>query len=196
MQENINKYGTTLHHPEHQLNEINTLAHCPPPQTAKIFHSRVKDGLNERGRFEPPESGLAIVQQVEDVASPVGAFVRECCVTGEAFSVPVDALWDEWVGWCRDENRREGTKAEFGRQLKAVLPEVRKARSRAVDRGAIYQGIGLQADTEEEQPDEFPECVFMETPLLEPPATPHATTEDVKTLFGGTVRYCPPDCVH
>ena len=54
MQENINKYGTTLHHPEHQLNEINTLAHCPPPQTAKIFHSRVKDGLIEclrrRGR--------------------------------------------------------------------------------------------------------------------------------------------------
>ena len=47
MQENINKYGTTLHHPERQLNEINTLAHCPAPQTAEFSHSCVKDGLAE-----------------------------------------------------------------------------------------------------------------------------------------------------
>ena len=30
MQENITEYGTTLHHPEHQLNEINNLAHSSP----------------------------------------------------------------------------------------------------------------------------------------------------------------------
>ena len=36
MQENINKYGTTLRHPKRQLNEINTLAHCPPPNLLKF----------------------------------------------------------------------------------------------------------------------------------------------------------------
>ena len=35
MQENINKYGTTLHSQKRQLNEINSLAHCPPPNLPK-----------------------------------------------------------------------------------------------------------------------------------------------------------------
>ena len=35
MQENINKYGTTLRHPKYQLNEINTLGHCPPHNLLK-----------------------------------------------------------------------------------------------------------------------------------------------------------------
>ena len=35
MQENINKYGTTLRHPKYQLNEINTLGHCPPHNLPK-----------------------------------------------------------------------------------------------------------------------------------------------------------------
>ena len=152
------------------------------------------DRLNERGRFEPPESGLAIVQQVEDVASPVGAFVRECCTVTPNASVSADVLWDAWVDWCSAEHRREGTKAEFGRQLKAVLPEIRKTRSRAAGRGAVYQGVGLRAEeTEEadEEPDPFPEVGFME---LKPVG--RATPEDVKALFGGEIRDCPPDCVH
>ena len=32
MQENITLYGTTLGYPKRQLNEINTLAHSPPPK--------------------------------------------------------------------------------------------------------------------------------------------------------------------
>ena len=32
MQEKMTQYGTTLRHPKHQLNEINTLAHCHPPK--------------------------------------------------------------------------------------------------------------------------------------------------------------------
>ena len=35
MQQNINEYGTTLRHPERQLNEINSLAHSPPPNLPK-----------------------------------------------------------------------------------------------------------------------------------------------------------------
>ena len=144
--------------------------------------------LNQRGRFAPPESGLSIVQQVEDVASPAGAFVRECCTVTPNASVSADVLWDAWVDWCSSENRREGTKAEFGRQLKAVLPEVRKTRSRAAGRGAIYQGVGLRAEeTEEadEEPDPFPEAVFMEQPRIG-----LATPEDVQAVFGGEIRDC------
>ena len=35
MQENITEYGTTLRNPEHQLNEINNLAHSSPHKLPK-----------------------------------------------------------------------------------------------------------------------------------------------------------------
>ena len=35
MQQNIDQYGTTLRHPKPQLNEIKTLARCPPPNLPK-----------------------------------------------------------------------------------------------------------------------------------------------------------------
>ena len=44
MQENIKKYGTTLHHPKHQLNEINTLGHSPPPKLPKSYTPVLKMG--------------------------------------------------------------------------------------------------------------------------------------------------------
>ena len=36
MQEKVNKYGTTLRYLKRQLNEINTLAHSPPPNLPKF----------------------------------------------------------------------------------------------------------------------------------------------------------------
>ena len=44
MQENINQYGTTLCHPKHQLNEINTLAHCLPLNLPKSLTLVLKMG--------------------------------------------------------------------------------------------------------------------------------------------------------
>ena len=44
MQENINKYGTTLCRPERQLNEINTLAHYLPPKLPKFSTPVLKMG--------------------------------------------------------------------------------------------------------------------------------------------------------
>ena len=89
------------------------------------------DRLNQRGYFESPASGREAVQQLEDLSSPVSAFIRDACDVGEDNGVEVDALWTAWKSWCEGENRHPGTKAGLGRDLKAAVPTVKKTRPRA-----------------------------------------------------------------
>lgn len=101
------------------------------------------DRLNERGYFRMPESSREALVQLEDLSSPVSAFVRDHCEQGLAFSVPVDDLWSAWKSWCSEDNRHPGTKATFGRDLKAAAPTVRKLRRKdeAGHRWHEYSGI-------------------------------------------------------
>lgn len=82
------------------------------------------DRLMARGYFEQPQSGAEAIRQMEDLASPIAAFIREECVTDARASVPVESLWAAWKGWCDDQNRGAGTKATFGRNLTAAQPTV------------------------------------------------------------------------
>ena len=101
------------------------------------------DRLNSRGYFEPPESSKESILQLEDLASPISAFVRDRCEVGDK-SVSVDCLWTTWKEWCADQNRHPGSKAVFGRNLHAAVPMLRKTRSRdGNDRSHEYNGIGL-----------------------------------------------------
>ncbi len=104
------------------------------------------DRLNARGYFEPPISGREAVEHLEDLASPVSAFIRESCIVGAEQQVRVDDLWKAWKAWCTDENRSSSSKVVFGRDLKAVVPTLHKARPRDDDsnRKMVYQGIGLR----------------------------------------------------
>ena len=104
------------------------------------------DRLNERGYFVNPESGREAVQELEDLSSPVSAFVRDGCVTGSYCAEP-DALWEAWKCWCERENRHPGTKSVFGRDLKAAVPTVRRTRPRKNEtRSYVYEGIGLREE--------------------------------------------------
>jgi putative DNA primase/helicase len=103
------------------------------------------DRLNARGYFEPPASGKDAVQQLEDLASPISAFVRDYCTLGAERRVPVDDLWKAWKAWCVADNRGPGTKAVFGRDLRAAVPTLHRARPGDTDRSYVYEGIGLNA---------------------------------------------------
>jgi len=104
------------------------------------------DRLTARGYFEPPASGRDAVQQLEDLASPISAFVRDYCLLGANQRVGVDDLWRAWKAWCVTDNRTPGIKAVFGRDLRAAVPTLHKARPRADgDRTMVYEGIGLTA---------------------------------------------------
>jgi putative DNA primase/helicase len=81
----------------------------------------------------------------EDLASPVSAFVRDCCETGADCEVPVDDLWGAWGSWCEDNGQPKGTKQTFGRNLRAARPQIRVSRPREGDeRHRVYAGIALK----------------------------------------------------
>ena len=106
------------------------------------------DRLTARGYFVNPESGADAIRQMEDLSSPISAFIRDRCVAGGRSNVKVDRLWAAWKTWCEDDNRHPGTKAVFGRDLRAAVPTLKHARlgTDPSDRVYTYQGIGLYED--------------------------------------------------
>ena len=102
------------------------------------------DRLNARGYFDSPQSGKEAVQQLEDLSSPISAFIRDTCVVGHN-RVEAEMLWVAWKTWCDGEGRHPGTKAVFGRDLKAAVPTVNRVRSRHDEaRSYVYEGIQLR----------------------------------------------------
>jgi putative DNA primase/helicase len=105
------------------------------------------DRLNARGYFINPDSGVDAIQQLEDLSSPISAFIRDRCLVGR-YAVKVDALWAAWKSWCEGDNRHPGTKAVFGRDLRAAVPTLKRARPRdAEDRDYVYEGICVRNTT-------------------------------------------------
>jgi putative DNA primase/helicase len=81
--------------------------------------------LRHRGHFVQPSSVEDALRDMEDLASPVGAFVRECCVVGPGHRVWVDDLYNAWRSWCEQDGRSNvTTKQTFGRDLAAAAPGV------------------------------------------------------------------------
>jgi putative DNA primase/helicase len=118
--------------------------------------------LRQRGHFEPPESGRKLVRDMEDLASPIGVFLRECCELGPGYMVPVRDLWTRWASWCEAQGNEKGrgTRQTLGRDLRAALPMVDTRQLRDGDeRTRVYIGIRIRPGDEEEQKSPF-EAVF------------------------------------
>jgi putative DNA primase/helicase len=104
------------------------------------------DRLRSRGRFVQPPSAAQAVQHLEDLASPISAFIRDRCITGAHLGVEVSQLFAAWLDWCQEQNREHaGTLQTFGRDLHAALPALRVVRPRSEDGGRerYYEGIAL-----------------------------------------------------
>lgn len=105
--------------------------------------------LNERGHFVQPAGSEVAMQELEDLSSPIHAFLRERCLTGPNHSVPMDELYIEWHHFCRCIGRTHaGTKQTFGRDLKAALPTLGRAQPRETDgtRPRVYTGVTLDPE--------------------------------------------------
>ena len=101
--------------------------------------------LRARGRFVQPKSGEDAIRDMEDLASPVGAFIRDRCVVGAGHRAWVDDLYGAWKGWCEQDGRNAvSTKQAFGRDLMAAAPGV--GRRRGTGMTAFYEGIGLRTE--------------------------------------------------
>ncbi|WP_428937789.1 phage/plasmid primase, P4 family [Fontivita pretiosa] len=96
--------------------------------------------LRERGHFIQPQSVSDAVQEMEDLTSPVAAFVRERCRVGAGERCYVSELYAAWKTWCQSSGRdHPGTVQTFSRDLLAAVPGLRTRRNN--DYGRFYEGI-------------------------------------------------------
>jgi putative DNA primase/helicase len=85
------------------------------------------------------------VTAMRDLASPVGAFVRERCEVGVDKVVATDALYDAYRVWCEANEIPKSPKQVFGRDLRAVV-HIRIAQSGTAPRIRLYVGLSLRED--------------------------------------------------
>jgi putative DNA primase/helicase len=105
--------------------------------------------LRERGHFLQPETARDAINTLEDLGSPIGAFLRDTCEVGDGRTVSVDAIYDAWEGWCEGQGQKPGTKAIFGKELHAALPGLKMSfPHEGNERVRTYVGVGLR----EQQP--------------------------------------------
>jgi putative DNA primase/helicase len=101
--------------------------------------------LQQRGHFVQPASSESSLEELNDLASPISAFVRDYCKVGAGLLVTAVELYDAWRGWCREQGREApGTLQIFGRDLRAALPGIVMTRRRQGDhRQRFYEGMDL-----------------------------------------------------
>ena len=103
--------------------------------------------LRDRGHFVQPKSVLDAVRDMEDLSSPVLAFVRDQCVVAPGCRIWVDNLYAAWKSWCERSGRDSvSNKQMFGRDLAAAVPGV--VRRRGANDVPFYGGIDLKGATE------------------------------------------------
>jgi putative DNA primase/helicase len=102
--------------------------------------------LRDRGYFVQPDAGKGLVDDLADLASPVGAFVRELCKVAPGCQIERSILFDAWKRWCEGQGREHpGDSATFGRNLRAVVPALGDAQPRT-DAGERIRGGDFPSD--------------------------------------------------
>ena len=104
--------------------------------------------LVKRGHFIVPQSSKTVQQEMEDLGSPIGAFLRQRCVIAAGAAVACDALYEAWLDWCREQRREHvGTVQMFGKDLRSAAPAIETTNNRIVAGGPKerrYNGIKLK----------------------------------------------------
>lgn len=103
--------------------------------------------LMTRGYFVTPETSKGMAVELADLSSPVGAFVRDCCLISPAGRIEKSALYAQWKIWCEEQGRdHPGDAATFGRNLRAVVPKVGESYPHLGGRRVyFYTGIALNS---------------------------------------------------
>jgi putative DNA primase/helicase len=100
--------------------------------------------LKERGHFVTPASSRSALSLLEEMSSPVKAFLNACCELGSDLSVDVDTMFTAWKTWADDRGLKPLTSPVFGRDLRAACPTIDTARPRlGACRSRVYTGVKL-----------------------------------------------------
>lgn len=101
------------------------------------------DRLRRRGYFEEPATAEDMRREFADLTSPIGAFVRECCLIGPEYETSRDDLYATYQEWCKRSGKQHvDDKAGFGRALHAAIPQLKSAfRGSREAKERFYLGI-------------------------------------------------------
>jgi len=107
--------------------------------------------LRERGHFAQPASGRAMAEKLEELASPVGMFLKERCRVAPDMEINCSVLYDAYREWCREHGRDyTGDTMAFGRDLHAVVARLETPNRRIPGgdgkRQRYYSGLTLADD--------------------------------------------------
>lgn len=101
--------------------------------------------LRERGRFHVPYTGQEMSRELEELGSPMLAFLREECRIGAEESVGKDAFFSRYRGWCERAHQPSYADAVIAKALLSACPEVRSVRPYDArgERYRAFMGVGL-----------------------------------------------------
>lgn len=99
--------------------------------------------LRERGRFEQPESSLEHLEMLEDLASPIKAFLRARCLEAPSEKVRVKSLYGAYRDWCEASGHTASSSIAFGRSLRGCVTGISV---QGVGQGRTYRGVGLRPE--------------------------------------------------
>ena len=102
------------------------------------------DRLRKRGHFLQPAASAEAVQEIEDLGSPISAFLRTECEIGPEHVCVKAHLYERWREWCQEHGYpRPSNESHFGRDLRAALPTLRVSRP-SLPSGRIQQWVGIR----------------------------------------------------
>jgi putative DNA primase/helicase len=101
--------------------------------------------LRDRGRFIQPQAALEMVEELEDLTSPIAEFVRDCCKLEEGAETVRHDVYVRYLEWCKENGKTHPDEANvFGRNLRAAVPNLRDSQPRDSEkRVRKYIGIRL-----------------------------------------------------
>ena len=103
--------------------------------------------LTGQRRFTRPTGVDDTIRTLQDLASPVAAFVRDRCEVGPDREVVVSELYRAWRDWAEENGHAKTSKSVFGRDLRAALGgrlKVGRPWGGGEDRERSYIGVGLR----------------------------------------------------
>jgi putative DNA primase/helicase len=102
--------------------------------------------LTKRGHFIQPRSGIELANELEDLSSPIKAFIKEHCVIASDQSVQCGRLYRRWCAWNEDNGLRRVPPAnQFSRNLRAAVPGLSVKQPRVDGKQIrVFSGIGFR----------------------------------------------------
>ncbi len=104
--------------------------------------------LQRDDAFVEPKAGLELVDQLATLGSPVRRFLDDDCDVGPAHEVECGRLAMAYKNWCDSKNERHFGDAQFGKDLAAAVPALKRHRPRNEkgDQHYHYFGVGLKSE--------------------------------------------------